>query len=342
MAGAGALGSWIGAELAASGAETLWVARGAQGAAIAEGGLRVEREGRPAFTVRPTIVSRVSEAADRGPFDLVLVTVKSYATAGLAEELSRLGPLPCLLSLQNGLGNEAELAERLPDSRVCAGSVTAACSLLAPGRVRAGAKGGLAYAGPDCGLDALAARLEARGLPTRRYADAAAMKWSKLLLNMLGAASCAVLGWPPARVFENPALFAVERAAWREALDVMEALGLPALGLPGYPVGLYAALARRLPEAWLFRLMAPRLARGRGERLPGPAADLAAGKPRTEIEWLNGAVARAGASVARPVPVNTALNRLVADLAIGRADRRAFAGRPEALLAYLSDAEIRT
>ncbi len=346
VAGAGAVGSWIGGELAAAGARVRLLARGAHARAMAERGLRIEPEDRPAFELHPDLAVDLERAMAAGPFDLILVCVKSYATEDLASDLARLEAaadgstsMATVLSLQNGVGNEALLARHLGASRIASGSLTKACQILEPGRLWVGAKGGLALSGTAPPVAELGRLLAGRGISLRRVADAEALKWSKLLLNMLGAATCAILAWPPARVFEHRALFAIDVAAWREAIAVVDGLGHSPVGLPGYPVPLYAWLARRLPEAWLYRLMAPRLARGRGERLPGPAADLAAGRPETEIPWLNGAVWRAARELGQEAPVNRSLDRLVSDLASGRRQRSDFAGRPDRLLAHLAEGE---
>jgi 2-dehydropantoate 2-reductase len=153
---------------------------------------------------------------------------------------------------------------------------------------------------------------------------------------MLGGATGALLAWPPARVFADRRLFGVELASWREAVAVMRALGHRPVALPGYPVDRFAALAR-LPEGLLFRVAAGRLGAARGDRLPGPAADLAAGRPDTEIRQLHGAVAAAGTGAGVPTPVCAALASLVAEVASGRRERSSFAGRPEALLAAVRE-----
>ena len=64
-------------------------------------------------------------------------------------------------------------------------------------------RGGLGLAGVSGPVDALAAdlvqRFGAAGLPARVYPDAGAMKWSKLVANLVGNASGAVLGRSPPR-----------------------------------------------------------------------------------------------------------------------------------------------
>lgn len=335
VAGGGAVGSWLGALLQLGGLDVTLVARGEHGQAMARDGLVIAR-GKAQIRLNPRVVDSLARAVEFGPFDFGLVTVKGFDTAALADEWALAKPPASLISFQNGLGNEALLAQGLPSSKILAGTVTAACRIQSPGRVEVGAKGGIGLAASALEVRDLMQAFAAGGCKVRRIEDAASLKWSKLLLNMLGAATCAILAWPPARVFENPRLFSIERAAWREALAVMAALGIRPTRLPDYPVPIYAGLARQLPEAWLYRIMAPRLARGRGDRLPGPAADLASGRSRTEIEFLNGAVAEAAAQAGIMAPVNAHLAQLVAAMAAGRRDRLDFAGKPGALLDELS------
>lgn len=340
VAGAGAVGSWVGGALAAGGAQVALVARGEHGAAIAAGGLTLRgARGARIVHVHPTVVARVADAVALGPFDLTLVAVKSYDTAALADELAAAGPSACVASIQNGVGSEALLAAALPGSLIVPATLTTAVALVRPGVVEGAVKGGIGLgrtAGGEAMIADLAAGLEAGGLTVGLYPDAVAMKWSKLLLNLLGSATTAILDRPPAQVFADRRLFEIERRAWLEALAVVAALGLHPVALPGYPVPQYARLIRRTPPSLLYTLAWRKLAGGRGDRLPGVAADLHAGRPHSEVEVLGGAVVRAGAAAGIPTPVNRALTDLVTDLAAGRRARSEFAGRPEALLAALA------
>jgi len=340
VAGAGAVGSWLGGALLAGGAEVTLVARGEHGTAVADAGLTLRgARGARIVHVHPARVEQVAEAVAFGTFDLALVAVKSYATEGLAAELAAAGIARAVASFQNGVGNEALLAAALPGIPIIPATLTTAVGLTQPGVVEGAAKGGVGLgraAGAEALIAELATRLAAGGLTVRVYPDAVAMKWSKLLLNLLGSATAAILDWPPARVFEDRRLFALERRAWIEALDVMRALGIRPVELPGYPVPRYARLVRHLPAALLYATARRPLAGGRGARLPGVAADLRAGRRQSEIEVLGGAVARAGVMVGVPTPVNRVLADLVVELAAGRRARADFAGRPEALLALLA------
>lgn len=336
--GAGAVGGLLGGTLAAGGADVILVARGARGRELAARGLRLERGGETRRFELP-VAEALAPAATRGPFDAVLLTLRGMDLEAAGEEIAEHLP-PCrLVVMLNGVGHEAALAARLPRHAVCSGALTAACWEREPAWIQAGAKGGLGLEcrpGDACDNSDLAAVFRAGGLSARCHRSGASVKWSKLLLNLLGSATTAILGWPPARVFADRRLFRLELAAWREAMRVMRAMGVAPVALPGYPVPLYVGLARGLPAALLQPLLGPRLAGGRGDRLPGPATDLARGRSRTECEWLGGAVARAGAGVGLAAPVNAALSSVVAALAAGRLPREAFYNRPERLLAAVA------
>ncbi len=332
VAGAGAVGSWIGGNLAAGGATVTLVARGAHAAVMAAEGLRLE-SGEHTICVQPSVALSVAAAAAGGSFDCTVVAVKSYDTIGLARELADAGTAPRVVSFQNGVGNEAVLASKLPNSVVIPATLTTAVHIRRPGVVMAWHKGGVGLGVPPHGdISDLAAHLRRGGHSVGLYPDADDMKWSKLLLNMLAAASSAILGWAPPLVLADRRLFDLEHTAWLEALAVMRSLGRHPVVLPGYRVDLFARLAPYVPPSLLHPFVHWRVGRERGERLPSATHDLAQGRTRTEIEVLNGAVACAGERAGVPVPVNRSLTDLVTALAAGTLRREDFAGHPEAVL----------
>jgi len=338
VAGAGAVGSWLGAALARGGSEVVLVARGVHGDAIRRDGLGVAgvRSDDGVSRLALPVAGTIAEGARRGPFDAVLVAVRSFDTEAVGRELAASGAGGVAVSFQNGIGNEAVLTAALGHRRVpgvrerplsdpsgaVAATLTQPAWLVEPGVVTAGAKGGAVISAGRVAhaplVDALATRLVAGGVPARAHPDAAAMKWSKLALNLVGAATSALLGRPPREVIVEQRWFGVERAILREALAVMRALDLSPVALPGYPVPTIATLARALPEPLLYALFARRLASARSDRLPGLAADVASGRGATEVDALHGAVAAAGDVLGVPTPMCRRVAELVADRAAGR------------------------
>jgi 2-dehydropantoate 2-reductase len=116
-------------------------------------------------------------------------------------------------------------------------------------------------------------------------------------------------------------VFAIEIAALREAIAVMDALSIKPVSLPGYPVPLLVFALRCMPIPILRIAMQPMAKSGRGGKLPSLLMDLTLGRPQSEIDALNGAVAQAGSAIGVKTPVNATLTNIVNDLVSGRVDR---------------------
>ncbi|HEX5504413.1 MAG TPA: 2-dehydropantoate 2-reductase [Thermomicrobiales bacterium] len=335
--GAGAVGQFVGGALALAGHDVTLLGRPALRDALAGRPLALERAGAVSEAAPVRAVADLADLA--GAPDLVLLTVKSYDTTAALPDLRLLAAGgAAVLTLQNGVGNEEALAAALGPAVVRSGALTVSVGAPEPGRVVAyTARGGLGLAplaGAPHDLAPLLALFAPTGLPLVTARTHRVLKWSKLLLNLLANAQAALLDLPPAALFADPRAFAVERRAFREARAVMRASGIGLVDLPAYPVRALAA-AMALPVPLARRLLAPRVGRGRGEKMPSLWLDLTAGKGRSEVAWLNGAVVAWGARVGVATPVNAALARLVAEAAADPAVLAAYRGRPERLLAAM-------
>jgi 2-dehydropantoate 2-reductase len=129
----------------------------------------------------------------------------------------------------------------------------------------------------------------------------------------------------------HPGLFAIEMRQLREALAVMWARKLPVVDLPGTPVRALA-FGTRLPAALARPLMARAVGRGRGAKMPSLHIDLHGGKERSEVDWLNGAVVRAGNRVGIRTPVNQFLTETLLALVGTEGEGNPFRGNPAALI----------
>ncbi len=361
--GAGAVGSLIGGRLAESGAASVTLlARRSHVAAIRTWGLTIEGPfGRTVCKGADAITSLDDLAS---PPDLVILTVKAYQTpdalSDLHDTLRRGTPI---LTLQNGVGNEELIASAAPEARVIGGAFTISVSVVRPGVVRQQtAGGGIAVAACAYGVsqDVRAGSTAVSGIPNasgtsgapgvadlvtifrqagfraEAYQDYRAVKWSKLLLNIIANAAPAILDLPPAAIVRDPRLFHLESEAFREAARVVRALGLRATALPGYPIPLLERVMAA-PE-WVSRpVLGRHIGRGRGEKMPSLWEDLEKGRPRSEVEVLNGAVAREGARLGVPTPVNTLFTEVLLSLASGARDRQVFRQNPEALLSLQAE-----
>jgi 2-dehydropantoate 2-reductase len=132
VVGAGGVGGYFGGRLAAAGHDVSFVARGPHLAAIRERGLLV-RSVRGHFSVK---APAVEDPAEIGICDVVLFCVKSYDTEALA---ARLKPLvdaeTAVVSLQNGVDNEAKLADIIGVDHVVGGAAFIFASVTGPGVV---------------------------------------------------------------------------------------------------------------------------------------------------------------------------------------------------------------
>jgi 2-dehydropantoate 2-reductase len=288
-----------------------------------------------------TYAPRLAEEVVPVRADLALVAVKSFDTPAAIETLRRaLGPGSdtTILTPQNGVGNEELLVAAFGADRIVSGALTVPVALRADGTVNASNRGGLALA--PCGGVAhnwLVAAFERTTVPVRVGSDYRALKWSKLALNIVANASCAILDVLPERLVRLDGLLDLDLRAVREAHAVMEKLGLAPVDLPRYPVRAFlAAAALPLPIARL--VLGRRIAGARGRKAPSLLLDLRAGKGRTEIDVLNGAVAAAGRECGIPTPVNAALARVLMEISQAPHLWEHYRERPEALLAEVGPA----
>jgi len=342
--GAGAVGQFLGGTLALAGQEVVLLARPALRAALAARPLTIvtevaDSQGASVRTVVVPAVERIGELSR--PPALVILAVKGYDTAGALPDLERLvAGGATILTVQNGVGHEETLRSALGVAAVRSGAFTISVSTPGPGRVvRHTTKGGLGFA-PLAGEDMapLLDRFRPTGLPIVAARSYRVLKWSKLLLNMLGNAQAALLDLPPAALYADPALFAIERRAFAEARAVMRAAGIGLVDLPAYQTRALAA-AMALPGPVARRLLARRVGAGRGAKRPSLALDLRAGGGRSEVPWYNGAVVALGAARDVPTPVNAALTRLLLSATADSVVWARFRGQPARLLADVAREE---
>ncbi len=280
------------------------------------------------------------------PADVVVVTVKAYDTDAVAEDLAQADVRPFVLTLQNGVGNEERLAQVVGTERVLAGVLSTPVEVLSVGEVsvsRPSYKLGLAamHSGEDAlrVTRALGEAYARAGFRVQYTGDYRALKWTKLLLNITANAQAALLGWSPDRVFAHPIAGTLEVRAWREALAVMRALHISPISFGGYPLPLVVPLIERAPIGVIRPLMGRFARGGRGSKMPSVYLDLVRKRGRTEVPWLNGAVARYGGTVGVSTPVNATLDALVADVAAGRLEWSVTQDHPEYILARVQQRE---
>ena len=230
IVGAGAIGCLVGGKLAQHGHDVTLVGRPYFAQQVHENGLTVVASGQRQIVNNLTAVGSIAAAAetmDKMLEYVAIVTVKGYDTETVCHELQAAQMMPaCLLSLQNGVGNEILLAEYFGQDRVIAGVINTPVSVDAPSVItieKAQYAIGLSSVSPDKNsrTEEIYQALKKAGFEPRDYPDYRSLKWTKLLMNMMGNASSAILDAPPQQTFAHDHVVDMEIAAWREALAVM-------------------------------------------------------------------------------------------------------------------------
>lgn len=334
--GSGAVGALLGAHLAQGGQRVTFLVRPAAMDLLKAQGLTVQHKSYTIHVAHPALAIDPALALAQQPFDCVLLAVKSYDTETAALQLQAAGSsMPPIVCLQNGVDNEALLQGRFGSANVIAGTVTTAATQTAPGSVSVERIRGVGLAAGSPLATRLAAALQSTEMRVQLYADARAMKWSKLLTNMLGNATSAICDLPPSAVFAHPGLYRAEIAALRETLRVMHKLHTPVVNLPGMRVRLLASAITLLPAALYHGYLARQVGSGRGGKMPSLHNDLNAGRTRSEVGWLNGAVQRHAIACGITAPINNRLNETLTELASGIRDRSDYQHKPDKLAAEL-------
>jgi len=336
--GAGAIGCFVGGRLAAAGQEVTLVGRPALTGKIAADGLCLQHPVLPEQTVRPQTVTSLKDLS--AGYDFILVSVKSPDTPGVIDDLAASG-LPLtnthIVSLQNGIGNEEMLADAFGREKVIAGTITIPISVPDLGVIKVSKdKGGLGLAplSPAQPVQRLANAFNEAKLTTPVYKNYQAMKWSKVLLNIVNNASSAILDEPPAQIIANPDLFNLEIEALREGVAVMTAQGFGAVKLPGYPADWLARLVsiNWLPLSAKRAILRPFMVSGRGTKMPSLNIDLTAGRTTTEVTVLNGAIVKAGQKTGTATPVNKALTNILTGIVAHKTAWAEYRHQPKKLL----------
>jgi 2-dehydropantoate 2-reductase len=327
IVGAGALGGYVGGTLAHLGHDITLIDPWPQHVeAIRSRGLELDGlTPQEKFSARPKILHLMEvQSLIRTPVDVAMVAVKSYdtlwATALIAPYLSERG---FVVSLQNCL-NEETIAGVVGWGRVV-GAIASMISvdLYEAGRIRkTAAKGGDEHTVFRIGEPhgAITPRVEElvewfRGIDsTKATTNLWGERWSKLVQNSMGNGVTAATGLTTGDCLRNPAIRRFQIALAAEGIRVGQALGYQLEKIRSAAPELYVRAAdgdsQVLSE--LEALIVPRA--GSNPRAdiqrPSMAQDILKGR-RTEIDAMNGYIARKGAEVGVPAPSHKKLTEIV-------------------------------
>jgi 2-dehydropantoate 2-reductase len=293
VVGCGAVGSLFAANLGRLDDVEVWAYDVSQAHvdAINEVGLRLVGAGEVVGRVRAT-----TDASDLPACDFGIVATKAmYTDAAVAATAHAFGD-GAVASVQNGVGNEEVIARHVP--RVIRGTTFPAGKILEPGVVQWDVKGDTTLgpfepqpASPE-EIERLAEACTRGGMPTLAVADARPAQWRKVIFNASTNPIGALTGLTHGRVCERPDLRALVSGLVGEGKAVAAAQGIT---LDADPEELIDHAAR--PDVAY-------------DHKASMLQDVEA-RRATEIDFLNGGIARFGRDLGVPTPLNDTVTRLV-------------------------------
>ena len=300
VAGAGALGSVVGGLLARAGEDVVLLAHGPHAAALRRAPLEL---GLPGETVHVPV-----EAAEEADADVVILTAKRFDSAAALARVR--GDAELAVSLQNGLGKNAELVERFGAGAVVGAMTTIPARLVEPGAVASHSPGVIHLGDDTAAAVALAASLRAAGIATVSTPDATAAEWSKLAQVAATMIVQALTALPLHELFGRREAASLLRRLFEEVGAVAAAEGSRLADLEGLPP--VAALATAGEEE-AIALLADRAAAlvrsGALDLRTSMQASIDTGR-RTELETIHGELVRHAHGVGVPVPALETCYRL--------------------------------
>jgi len=182
--GAGAVGAYFGARMRASGEDVVLCARGENLRAMREHGLDIT-------SIRGDLrvdVTATDTPRDFAPYDLILFCVKAYDTDDAAHALSGcLKPGGAILTLQNGVENEAKLAAIFGRDAVMGGNARVGVEMVAPGKIVHLSTGHIDFGELDGRetdrVKKIAEMFQRAGILGQVSADIMTARWDKLIWN---------------------------------------------------------------------------------------------------------------------------------------------------------------
>lgn len=258
--------------------------------ALHHAGIRLE-DGSEHLQVKIPVITEDPRTAP----DAVLLCVKAGATRAALEKL--VGKLPrrtSVITLQNGLGNKEILLEMLKEQHILGGITAEGATLIGPGHVRHAGKGnttiGPLYPYPDT-VKKIVSVFQGAGFNTEAAEDIDGMIWGKLIINAGINALTAITRLRNGKLPEVSATLQVMKDAVAEAVSVAHAKGIQ---LP------YRNPLKKVIE----------VCNATAENRSSMLQDILAGKP-TEVQFINGAIAKQGEETGIATPVNNTLTSLV-------------------------------
>jgi 2-dehydropantoate 2-reductase len=310
--GAGALGSLFGAHLARAGEDVTLIAREARAKAIQEHGVSIT--GLADLTVPVPVTSCPQELQQA---DALLVTVKTYDMETALEGVAHLR-VGSVLSVQNGLLKDEQLARRFGWEKTLGAAAHISAELLPTGTVRFTANEWFSIGelpeGTSSRVEALVAALARAGIRAEASGQIASVEWTKYVVNISWMALSALSRMETYRIFKHPDLASMAATLTREVAHLPVKLGIPLLDKGAFSAktlseGLFDEAARNFQQVG-----AQMEAQGATAHKVSILQDLERGR-RLEYDAMFGYAVRKGAELGVSLPTVEVCYRLIKGVA---------------------------
>ena len=293
VVGCGAVGSLFAAHLAQLDELEVWAYDLAADhvRAINERGLRVSGAGDLVGRVRAT-----AQESELPEFDFGIVATKALHTEPAISATANAFAAGAVCTVQNGVGNEEVIARYV--ERVIRGTTFPAGRIVGPGHVRWDVRGETTIGpfeprpAPMDEVERLADACTRAGMPTVALRDARGAQWRKVIFNAATNPVGALTGLTHGRVCEYEPLRRLVSGLVDEGKAVAAAQGIELDADPEELIDHAAKpeVAYDHPASMLQDVEARRL---------------------TEVDYLNGGIARFGREHGIPTPLNEAITALI-------------------------------
>ncbi len=293
--GAGGLGGYFGARLAAAGNDVAFVARGAHLAAIRKDGLRVTSA---LGDLHLQDVAATDDPSTLEPADVVIVAVKLWDTEAAAIAVKPLvRPGAAVVSFQNGVNKDDVLTGVLGPDAVIGGVGQIGVVIGSPGVVvHTGTMAKLIFGELDNRrserVEAFHAACATAGIDAEIADDIGLAIWQKFVFLVAMSGCTASMRSTIGPIRANPQARGFFLDVVREAVAVGRAMGV---ALPQDYAEQRMKFVETLPPQMTASMQ----------------GDLARGN-RLELPWLSGAVVDLGAKLGVPTPLNRAVRDVLA------------------------------
>ena len=320
--GVGAIGGIISGYLTRAGHDVTLIDQWGENVdAIRERGLTVStQEGD--FTVAADAVHLGEVCNIVEPFDLVFLAMKSYDTEWATHFiLPHLAGNGVIVSAQNGI-NDERIGPIAGWSRVLGCVITLGAGMYEPANpIRTSVADRLAFTiGEPSGVESSRAHAVSDMLsvvgPTKVTPNLWGQRWAKLATNSMANPICALTGLSSAASRETPGVVDVTINIGAEVVRVGTALGVEVEPINNVPARHYLDATEDVTALEDLKSQLAEGARELGAGRPSMLQDVMKGR-RTEIEYLDGYVARRGREVGVATPACDRITALLKQVETG-------------------------